>query len=237
MDFVAALNQIGERGAELPPEVAGWSPVAVTIPAARGLHGFAASDTPKVLGRWLAWARAWAVPSEQDAARATSTEKLASQMQAVLSSVRYTVVVRETWEALMQLFRDGSSFTPVPWAWWRYTNCPSMSPYGVFSPKVITEAWQRKKFWDEVGGQFGPKTKLWPLATVDLIKLKKAATVTGHVDLELWGKLLDIERTQRAKIMSAVNAAQEKSNLAMWLTDGDNLLKALRIKVFATTEV
>lgn len=242
MDLLAGLNAIGRgegagAASSLPEEVEGWRPEAVAVPRAKGLHGFALSNTPKVLGDWIAQGKVWATPDAVDVAGVTKINSIAGRMRAILASTKYTAVVKDTWEALMTLYREGSTFSPAAWAWWRLTEAPRMPAYGVFSPAVLALPWQRKKFWEAVGTTFNGHNTIFPAATAVLARTKRAARTAGDVDMLRWNNLIQTEREQRGKIKLAIEGAWERHNLSLWLADNDNRLSALRIKGIATCEV
>lgn len=239
-DAIAALNSINPRpggfAAKLDEDVVNWVPRGHEVPEPRGLFGFARGDTPKIVGEWIAWAKAWATP--EDVSNTTSIASLASMYRKMLSSHRYTDLVNDMWDTLMQLFRDGSGLLPVPWAWYRLRENPRQNIYGIFSPAVLQVPWRRAKFWEEIPkGTFAPRVRLWASATHELQRQQRLALGTGRFNREDWDRAMAEQYEQNGKIYMAINKAHEVSNLALWLAEGESLLKALRIKKYAVTSL
>lgn len=228
---LSMLQSLSKRTTvELPPEVVNWRPEPIEVPTPAGLHGFGPYDTPMVIGTWVATARRWAVPGSPPVAVA------AKRYAAALRSPKTWGTVYETWELLQQLRKDESSMLPVPWAWWRLKETPTLSALGVFSPKVLSIPWKRAKFWDEHPATFAARQRLLPKVTSELAELYAVARRTGLVDLAKWCALLEDEQTQRTQIRLRVQQAWTNHNLAPWLADGEELVKELKLSKVAKSK-
>ena len=223
------LNELG-RAAMVDAQAAkDWS---VEVPRPCSVHGFDVSAAPRVIAGWLAHAALW-VPRR---AEGRNLKDLERQFAAMLGAKKFAPQLTAQWEALMQLVRDGSSFAPVPWAWWRWTEAPEMSPWAIFHPKVIAEPWQRKKLWTAHPETFSPRVRLYPAAAVQAARLEQLRLRGAPPPDPSTTAWLDATcHEQRTKVALAVQAAWRNSNLVLWLGDDATLLRELRITKLAVT--